>query len=186
MNMTSVYDTAVRQLASPSTWCRGARSLARLGDHRALVPLLRAYETPVEESKLCLLEALEALNAVSRARDIFDNGNTEERRLALHLMALFPNDDHLTRLAQALLDLDPMVQQQARRSLASQYQTSLWEALIIELLNAEDNQTRLMAIENLAKRKTQRARDALTVRLSQESDEELRSRLKEVIAAHGT
>jgi hypothetical protein len=60
------YDEAVRLLASPATWCRGASQLTGLKDTRALVPLMRAFESPVEAEKLCLAEAMEALAARPR------------------------------------------------------------------------------------------------------------------------
>ena len=65
------YTQAIRGLASPDSWCESARSLAAAGERRALIPLLEAYESPIEGGKRCLLEAMEQLDA----------GNVQHRHL---------------------------------------------------------------------------------------------------------
>ena len=45
--MTS-YDKAIEKLRPHKTWCEGARELVAIGAPKAVVPLVHAYETPVE------------------------------------------------------------------------------------------------------------------------------------------
>lgn len=151
--------SAIELLKSPETWCRGADMLAKQGDKRALLPLLGAYEARIEGSRACLLNAMEALNAVQGAADLF--AQPETRRLAVHLMELFPDESHLDRLVSAVADADPGVRAQARRSLITQKQTPAWEAAMIGLLQTGDAQMQEAAAKSLARRKSDAAQQAL-------------------------
>ena len=154
------FEEAVDHLDSPSTWCEGAAALARIGGRDALLALIRAYEQPIEASKLCLLDALEALSPVSAARELVDDGNTEERRLGIHLMELFADESYLGRLQAAAGDADPRIRAQARRSLQAQYRTPAWEETVTALLRGDED-AQAMAVDALAGRKTTTAEAAL-------------------------
>src|SRR5438045_1975469 len=97
------FEEAVRGLTSPQTWCQAAATLARLGDRRALRPLLDAYETPIEGGKQCLLEAMDRLGAGEAAATLF-KGDPRQRSQAVRLMELFSSDRHLPLLVRALSD----------------------------------------------------------------------------------
>jgi HEAT repeat protein len=176
-------DAALEMLRYPEQWCQGARALARLGDPAALVPLLEAYETPVEASKVCLLDAMDALGAERGAHALYESESAEQRRLAVHLMELFPAEAHLTVLERAVRDESPAVREQARRSLRLQLQTPAWEAVMVRLLDAEEVETRAQAIERLSRRKSDAARQALRARLTKETDPALREELESIVEA---
>jgi HEAT repeat protein len=174
-------DAALEKLGYPETWCQGARALARLGDPAALVPLMQAYETPVETSKVCLLDAMDALGAETGSHAVYESDSAEQRRLAVHMMELFPAEAHLPILERAVVDESPAVREQARRSLRLQLQTPAWEAVMIRLLEADDVEARSQAIERLSRRKSDRARQALRARLASETDPGLREKLESVL-----
>lgn len=142
----SDYGEAIRELASPHTWCGAARKLADIGDPRALIPLLEAYESPIEGGKRCLLEAMEALGATEEGPKLF-NGDPRQRSLALRMMELFGNDRHLPVLVRALSDPAEGVRAQARQALAHQKRTAAWTAVITQLADADDPKTRAFALE---------------------------------------
>jgi len=154
------FEEAVDRLVSPSTWCEGADALVKIGGRDALLALIRAYEAPVEASKLCLLDAMEALGPVSAAARLVDDGDAEERRLGIHLMELFADESYLGQLQAATADADPRIRAQARRSLQAQYRTPAWEATVITLLRGDED-AQAMAADCLSGRKTKTAEAAL-------------------------
>src|SRR6266852_3409033 len=95
---------AVRKLSDPSTWCEAARALALAGDRRALIPLLEAYESPIEGGKRCLLEAMDELGAKDAAAELYQQGDARQRSQAVRLMEMFGSDRHLPTLMLALSD----------------------------------------------------------------------------------
>jgi len=145
------YEDAVRELASPQTWCKAARALAARGDRRALLPLLDAYESPVEGGKRCLLEAMDELRASDAAADLYDRGDPRQRGQAVRLMELFPGDQHLPRLTRALSDSAEGVRIEARRAIVNQERTQSWKAAMTELLESPDAGIRRLAEESLAR-----------------------------------
>lgn len=155
------FEEAVAELGSPSTWCKGAAAMVQHGGQSALLALVRAYEAPIESSKLCLLDAMEDLGARRAASSIFDAGDPEERRLALHLMELFADEGYLARLESAVSDPNARIRAQARRSLRSQRRTAAWEAAIIRLLETGDEEAKAMAVDCLASRESSAAQAAL-------------------------
>lgn len=166
------YNEAIDLLRYPATWCKGAYMLVSIGDRNALIPLMRAYEIPSEVSKGCLLDAMESLNVKLGVRELYERNEADERRLAVHLTELFPDEEYLPLLERAISDADPKVRSQARRALACQIQTSLWEAQMIRLLSSEDEETRAQAIQSLSRRNTDTARDALRVHAAPETGRE--------------
>jgi hypothetical protein len=158
LNHAMDYATAIGQLQYPQQWCQAAAALAKLGDPQALVPLLRAYQQPTETSKICLLDAMDALNAIQESAQLYDKGNAEDQVLALYLMGLFPAEEHLARLEQALFAPDTALHQKALQSLRLQYQTPAWENLLIRLLKTDDAIIRQMATEELEKKRSSNAR----------------------------
>ena len=138
------YDQAIGQLKSPRHWCEGAGALVRLGDRRALVPLLQAYETPVEGGKRCLLEAMDQLGAKEAAADLYAN-SPERRWEALRLMELFGSDTHLPLLRQALGAGEPRLRAQARDALVNQERTASWKRVMTDLLDSPDPEIRGLA-----------------------------------------
>lgn len=155
------YAQAIRGLASRDSWCEAARALAASGDRRALVPLLEAYESPIEGGKRCLLEAMEQLDAGNAAHKLFVSDDPRQRVHALRLMELFGSDAHLPILVRALSDSADGVRSQARRTLTNQEWTAAWEAVMIKLLDGTDPDTLRMATECLKRRNSAAARAAL-------------------------
>lgn len=155
------YEEAVRELSAPSTWCKAARALALAGDRRALIPLLEAYETPIEGGKRCLLEAMDELGAKDAAAELYRQGDARQRSNAVRLMELFASDQHLPTLMRALSDQAVGVRAQARRAIVNQEWTNAWEAALIQLLDSKDPETQRMAIESLRRRNSVAANAAL-------------------------
>jgi len=177
-----VSEQTLKLLAFPDTWCEGARMLAAQGDPEGLLPLVAAYEQPFEARRRCLLDAMEALQPVSGAHNIFDNSSGDQRRMAVHLMELFASNEHLSRLKAAVSDPDEIVRAQARSALAGQYQTPEWEATMISLLAHHDLLTRAQAVKSLARRGTQTADEALRARLTVEPDPNLKSEMDRIVS----
>jgi len=177
----SDYDEALELLKYPATWCEAAETLAEIGDRRALVPLVRAYETPVEASKVCLLDAMDVLDAAHAALVLCVSEDPEERRLGVHLMELFSNEVFLPALEHTVHDPSPEVRRQARRSLRCQPQTPAWEAVSVRLLDSTDEEVRAQAVQSLARRHTETARRALAARLELEPLDTLREALRDAV-----
>lgn len=156
------YEAAVDELKSPQTWCKGAKALAKLGDRRALIPLVEAYGSPVEASKRCLLDAMEELGARDAAAGLYEKGTTTEQRWrALHLMRLFESDAHLPILMRAITDANADIRAQARQSIVNQEWTDAWEKTMIQLLDSRDADARKLATESLTRRDSDSSRAAL-------------------------
>jgi hypothetical protein len=163
------HRTAVERLRGTRTRCEAAKALVDLGDPRALLDLVIAYEMGRETSALCLLDAMEALGGARAADALFDQAGPEDRRRIVHLMELFPDDKNLPRLLASLQDAEERVRVQARRALATQRQTPAWEKLMINLLKAVEPVDSLLAVECLAGRKSDLVRLALNESLRVES-----------------
>ena len=146
------YEDAIRRLSAPSTWCEAARALALNGDRRALIPLLEAYESPIEGGKRCLLEAMEELGAKDGAAELYKQGDARQRSNAVRLMELFGSDQNLPTLMRALSDEAVGVRVQARRAIVNQEWTKAWEAAMMQLLDSKDPETRRIARESLQRR----------------------------------
>lgn len=140
------YEKALQALRSPHTWCSAAKRLVAIGDRRALMPLLEAYESPIEGGKRCLLEAMDHLGATEAAATLFE-GDARQRSLALRLMELFGSDRDLPVLIRALTDPADGVRAQARQALAHQKRTNAWKTAISRLVDADDPKTRTFALE---------------------------------------
>lgn len=163
------YNEAIDLLRYPATRCQGAHILASIGDRNALVALMRAYEIPSEVSKVCLLDAMESLNVKLGVHELYERKDTDERRLAVHLTELFPDEEYLPLLERAISDFDSKVRRQARQALACQIQTASWEALMIRLLSSDDEATRAQAMQGLSRRNTDTARGALRAYAARET-----------------
>lgn len=110
----------------------------------ALAPLLRDYARAAEGQRAALLRAMRAHDPVAGARGLFE-GDAEARRMAVHLMELFPGDAHLPLLERALADGDDGVRARALRSLRLQWRTEAWEALLVRLLESPGAEVRAAA-----------------------------------------
>jgi hypothetical protein len=175
------YETAVDLLQAPETWCQGATFLAQSGERRALVPLLRAYEKGYEGARGCLLDALEALEPLAGAHELFSSSSQDEQRMAVHLMELFPDESHLPRLEQAVTSDYSPLRLQAARTLVTQKQTPAWERLMIRLLDAPDDRLRQWIIEGLGYCRRDSARQALRTHLQTESNPKLKTKIEKAL-----
>lgn len=179
------YEYGLELLKYPISWCEAADILIEIGNRSAIIPIMRAYEMPVEVSKVCLLDAMDALDAVRAALIYFDSESIEEKRLAVHMMELFSNEVFLPALENAIHDPNPEIRSQARRSLACQMQTPAWEVIMIRLLDVEEEETRAQAIKSLARRRSGQARFALAERLQREPSPVLQKALREALPGAG-
>jgi hypothetical protein len=178
------YDDAVRLLASPRTWCAGASQLAALKDPRALVPLMRAFESPAEAEKLCLADAMEVLGGEAEARTLIASSDAGERHVAIHLMILFGSDDQLPYLRDAALKApETELRMRALDALRQQHQTPAWERTVAELLDQPSVELRGWAIDRLAAHRSDSARAKLSAHLPHETVPELRARIAAALQA---
>jgi len=146
----SNYDEAVRLLASPKTWCDGARQLVQLKDPRGILPLLAAYDRPTEAPTLCLADAMEALGAIAEAPKLVASKAPADRAAGLRLMITFTSDEHLPRLREvALHDPDAQLRERALDALRRQRQTPAWEDAIASFLTLDDERLRGWALDRL-------------------------------------
>jgi len=171
-------------LASPRTWCTGAKRLAALKDKRALMPLMRAFESRAEAEKLCLADAMEALGGEAEARTLIASSAADERRVAMRLMLLFGSDQQLPFLRDAALkDPEPALRTHALSALRQQRRTSSWEAIVAELLGQPSPELRGWAIDCLAESRADSTRAKLAAHLPRETVPELRARIDAALRA---
>jgi len=175
------YQSAVSLLESQETWCEGAAALVEIGERRALVPLMLAYEQGVEASRLCLLDAMKALGASGAAPELYRSGTPDERRIAVHMTELFPDEGFLPLLEQAASDTEPLVREQAARALVCQYQTVTWHTLMVRLLDSQDERVRSWVIDGLSYSISDTARHALQAHLPHEHSPSLRRKIEHVL-----
>jgi hypothetical protein len=181
--MTTKYDDAVKLLAAPTSWCTGAKQLVALKDKRALVPLVQAYEKPVEADKLCLSDAMEALGAEAEARKLITSKDATERRIAIRLMILFGSDEQLAPLNEvALHDSDTALRTAARDALRQQRQTKKWEEVIATHLDSPDDALRGWAIDLLIKHNGKSSWQRVQDHLPKEKNAELRTKIETALA----
>ena len=125
-----MFEEALLLLDTPASLCDGARRLAELGDRRALVPLCQAYERRREQSGACVIEALETLGGPAAAAALARSDEAAERAAGLRLLQLFPDEDQLGLLEQALGSDDADVRRRAGEALRSQWRTPAWRAAV--------------------------------------------------------
>ena len=128
--MSAELDEALGLLDHPASLCDGARRLAALGDARALVPLCQAYEHRREQSGACVIEALETLGGPAAAPGLARSDDPPERAAGLRLLQLFPDEDQLGLLEDALAADDADVRRRAGEALRSQWRTPAWRAAV--------------------------------------------------------
>jgi hypothetical protein len=180
----STYDDAVRLLASPRTWCEGARRLTKLNNPSAILPLLRAYDSPAEAEKMCLADAMEALGAPAMAPKLLASKVMDERRAGLRLMITFASDDYLPYLRDtALNDADPAIRARALEVLEHQLQTPHWEEVIATFLAQPDTQLRGWAIDRLIKHNSDATWARVQAHAATEQDPGLRSKIDAALKA---
>jgi len=180
----SKYDEAVRLLASPKTWCDGARQLAQLKDARAIVPLLAAYDRPVEAPTLCLADAMEALGATAEAAKLLASKLSDERVAAVRLMVVFTSDDHLPLLREvALRDLDVQLRERALDALRRQRQTPAWEDVIASFLALSDERLRGWALDRLIEHNGASTWARVEAHAAQEKSPTLRAKIDAALKA---
>jgi hypothetical protein len=177
------FRDAVALLGFPDTWCKGAAKLARLGDRDALVPLLEAYDSRPEGSRVCLLDAMEALGALTTAHEMARGPGEQTMSMGLRLMGLVFDDSHVAVLEPiaARPDVSDRIRAQALHALATQRQTPEWVAAMIRLLAAAPPATRAQAVRSLAPRNTGDVREALRARAAVETDPNVKKLLEGLV-----
>jgi hypothetical protein len=180
----SKYDEAVALLSSAKTWCDGATKLTALKDRRALVPLMHAYEQPVEAEKLCLADAMEALGGEVEARTLIASKDPDERAVALRLTILFSSDDQLPALREvALRDPEERLRARALDALKQQHQTKAWEELVAGFLALPDEKLRAWAIDRLIQHDSDSTWQRVRDHQAREPSADLRARIDAALKA---
>ncbi|MDH5202641.1 MAG: HEAT repeat domain-containing protein [Nitrospirota bacterium] len=117
-----------------------ARALSRLGDSKAIPPLLSIVQTPQDELRITVFEALAKLRAseaVPAARKALSDNNQRVRRWAGVLLKEVGAREALPELRQALSDPDPGVRLQAAQAIEKMQDQEGKE----QLKNAFDKET---------------------------------------------
>ena len=117
-----------------------ARALGRLGDSKAIPPLLSIAQTPQDELRITVFEALAKLRAseaVPAARKALSDTNQRVRRWAGVLLKEVGAREALPELRQALSDPDPGVRLQAVQAIEKMQDKESKE----QLKNALDKET---------------------------------------------
>jgi hypothetical protein len=149
-----------------------------LKDARALVPLMHAYETPVEADKLCLADAMEALGGELEARTLITRKDADERAVALHLAILFSSDDQLVALREvALRDPEERLRVRALDALRQQHQTKKWEELVAGFLDLPDEKLRAWAIDRLVQHNSESTWQRVRDHQARETSADLRAKI---------
>jgi HEAT repeat protein len=133
---------AVAALNDPRRRDEACRALVEARDRSAIPDLVRAYDRPGEASRVPLLDALDTLGGVERARELAASSVVEERRLAARMMDLLPDEGHVEPLAALVSDPDEAVARLARRALAHQRRTPAWHELVERLRASPDPELR--------------------------------------------
>jgi hypothetical protein len=181
----SKYDDAVRLLASPKTWCEGAKQLVQQKDPRAILPILHAFDQPVEAETLCLFEAMEALGAEAAGPKLLASKLPDERVAGLRLMVIFTSNHHLPLLRDvALNDPDPAMRERALDALRRQEQTTAWEDTIATFLALPDEQLRGWAIDRLIEHNGESTWRRVRAHVAHEVSPALRARIEAALKAH--
>jgi hypothetical protein len=177
------FRDAVALLGFPDTWCKGAAKLARLGDRDGLIPLLEAFDSFPEGSRVCLIDAMEALGGITAAHEMARGPREETMYMGLRLMGLLFDDSHVAVLEPiaARPDVSERIRAQALHALATQRQTPAWVAAMIRLLEAIPAATRAQAVRSLAPRNTEDVRAALRARAAVETDPTVKKLLQELV-----
>lgn len=169
-------DEATALLRDPARFCDAAAALAKNGDPKALPALVTAYDSRAEGGKVCLLDAMEALDAKAHAASLL--AEPSSANAGYRLMGLFPDDRHLPALVAGLASADPKGRFVILRSLGTQLQTDAWEAAMIGLLDDPRLEVRSAAVDALSRRNTDVTRAALSRRRDAEPDPKLKARLE--------
>ncbi len=168
-------------LADPERWCEGASRLSEAHDPRGIEALMIAYDGRGEASRICLLDAIDALGGQEYAGTLYDSGEPMRRKMGLRLMELLPGESHLSRLVDACNLADADLRTIALRSYRTQRRTSGWEVAGLEILRSPHADARRAAVEGLTGRSSQVVREGLEAHLTQETDTIVRSAIEVVL-----
>jgi len=174
---------AVKLLASPSTWCRGARQLAKLKDPEGLIPLERALHSGVEADHSCLIDAIMALKPERHLKSFLTAADVEHRLAGLSLAIVWGKDEHLPLVEKAILsDPSPEVRTAALSTLRQSHRTKAWRAVNIRLLDVEDATVRGAIVDSIAVDPRDELADALRARLKKETDPDVKKQIEAALA----
>lgn len=169
---------ARQQLQSTDTWCVAADYLAQQGDPQAIRDLIAAYNLPYEASRLCLLDAIEALDPTPFVIAEWNNADHTTRFMLMQVMELCPDSVFVPRLVQLIHNADGLTQQRALQVLRTQRQDAQWEDAVIDLLNHTPPDIRRQLISMLIKHKSsEKCQQALRHHLEQETEPDIRAKI---------
>jgi hypothetical protein len=178
------YDEAVALLKQPKRWCEAAAALAKLGDRRAIDPLVRVAMLTEEglPDRGCVRDALEQLGVHDEAARLVDSAQATERRTGIRMMEAFPTAGQASILARvALHDPERELRALAAHALRFQTITLAWDTAMVALLDAGDSDLRALAATALAYRFDAAIVAALRKRLGTEADAAVRAALTAAI-----
>lgn len=181
------YDEAVALLQVPERWCEAAAALARLGDRRAIGPLLRVVARTEESlpDRGCVHDVLDKLGVRTEVVKLAASADVADRRTAIELMNACPADSHAPILARlALHDPAADLRGLAARTLRTQKVTTAWDTAMLALLDAVDRDTRALAATSLQRRFGGAILAALRKRLGSEPQAAVRAALEAAIRRH--
>lgn len=144
------YSIQYNLLQNPKTWCKGADQLSDSNDSLVLLMIIEAYLLPIEHDKICLLNSMQKLGGSTLARQLWEIDNFEIKRLTLHLMRLFPHENHLEILFLALKESTEADSSLIIRTLINQIRNREWENVMLKslkIVSPTQQQNLLMELE---------------------------------------
>ena len=149
------YTAQYHLLQNPETWCQGANQLLDTKDDFALLLIIEAYMIPIEENKTCLFKAMKKMVKSDLIKKLWNIDDAEIKKLTIHLIRLFPDQNYLNMLLKALEDKQEHNTEFIVKALITQIRTSEWEDAILKSLHFVNTKQQKKILNELQKSKSQ-------------------------------
>lgn len=149
------YTSQYHLLQNPETWCQGANQLVNSNDDFALLLIMEVYLIPIEERKTCLFKAMKKMVKSDLVKKLWDIDDAEIKKLTIHLIRLFPNEEYLKILSKALEDKQKHDTELIVKALITQIRTSEWEDTMLKSLHFVNTKQQQNILRELQKSKSQ-------------------------------
>ena len=149
------YTSQYHLLQNPETWCQGANQLVNINDDFAILLIMEVYLIPIEEHKTCLFKAMKKMVKSDLVKKLWDIDDAEIKKLTVHLIRLFPNEEYLKILSKALEDKQEHDTELIVKALITQIRTSEWEDTMLKSLDFVNTKQQQNILRELQKSKSQ-------------------------------
>ena len=149
------YATQYHLLLNPETWCEGANQLTKVNDDFAILLIIEVYLIPIEERKICLFKAMKKFESPELVKKLWNMDDAEIKKLTVHLIRLFPNQDYLNMLSEALQNNQGHDTAFLVKAFITQIRTSEWENAMLKSLHFVNTNQQQNILMELKKSKSQ-------------------------------